>query len=165
MSVVSSGFPIIAVNRALFVLATIAAVATAAVPWLVPTSVDFARSDKAVQVPRVSDPGVRRLEARAPSRNPFDRAGSRWTPPDDTGEAASIQPDAENANASGVLHIGPLRGVFTGDGFVAVGESFGPGRLKEVAPGRIVVETPDGERVLPLDGSRDQRLETLRKAR
>lgn len=156
---------IAAVNRGLFAVVAAMALATLAVPWLVPTSVEFARGDDAVRVPEVADPGPRRLAVRAPSRNPFDRTGARWEAPDDTGQTAATKPAPDDANASGVIRIGPLRGVFTPDGFVAVGDSLGPGRLKEVAPGRIVVETPEGERVLPLDGSRAQRLERLREGR
>jgi len=93
--------------------------------------------------------------ADAAQRNPFDPSGAPWRLAE--AKAAAV---AQKSEVLGVVMLPGRRGVMTAGGFVAVGEDFGGGKLKQVQSHVIVVALGAEERRIELGG---KELELLRK--
>lgn len=95
-------------------------------------------------------PAGQALLAAAPERNPFDPQGKPW----DTVLASGAAPVVAEVRLIGISTLRGLRGVFTSQGFIAIGRPFQDGILARVSPDVVVVRTPQGERRIALDASR-----------
>lgn len=141
-------------NRALWALLALVVLGTAG--WL---GVELARIHAPADplaVPRLAVaplPSELAL-ADAPGRNPFDPSGAPWRP-------AEPQARAQGGALQGVVILPGKRGVMTSSGFVAAGEDFAGGKLKQIEPHRVVVEGGAGERVIPLGEDHSELLQQL----
>lgn len=157
-----SRITVVAANRMLYVLVGGLGIAWAGIPWFVGEPVDSARSRGAVSVPEPSDPEIRALDLSPLARNPFDPSGARWRAERDEEEPTQPTADSSQTSVNGVVRMGPVRGVLTSKGFVAVGEQLNGGRLVDVGVGRLILSTPEGREEIPLAGSRRERIKQMR---
>jgi len=117
---------------------------------------------KPIAVPGVPDAwsGGQAALAAAPERNPFDPQGTSWN----TVLASAAAPVAADGKLMGISTLRGLQGVFTSQGFIAIGRPFQDGILARVSQDVVVVRTGQGERRIALDESRRGFAEQLRAA-
>ena len=101
-----------------------------------------------------------------PARNVFVADGKSWLAPAAQPAAAArpVAAAAGTGGVNGVVQIEDLRGVFSGKGFVKVGEPLNNGTLRDVGDGTYVLQSADGISTIPLDAGRKERIDTLLKA-
>ena len=60
-----------------------------------------------------------------------------------------------------MVRLGSVKGVFTDEGFVALGGDVESGRLEAVKGGTVVIRTSEGVREVPIDPDRENRRDAL----
>lgn len=152
---------LVAVNRALWVGLVLAAAGVAGVPVLVSIRIP----DQATPVPvsRAEIAELRTTEPGLPSRNIFDPDGRPWRP---AVQAPAIVATPSKTPAGpvgfrGLVRLGGVRGVFTDDGFVALGGNVESGRLEAVERGKVTIRTSEGIREVPINPDRENRRDAL----
>ena len=148
-------------TRTLLALAAIAVLASIAIAAVSLAPIVTPAHPLAVSGMPDFKPGAPTALAAPPERNPFDPQGVAWN----TVLASAAAPVvAAEVKLMGISTLRGLRGVFTSQGFVAVGRPFQDGILARVSTDAVVVRTPQGERRIALDESRRGFAEQLRAA-
>lgn len=152
---------LVAINRALYVGLVLAAAGVFTESYTVSSPIP----DHATPVPvsRAEIPELRTIEPGLPSRNVFDPDGRPWRPA--VREAPMVtmpaKAPAPQVRFRGLVRLGSVKGVFTDEGFVALGGDVESGRLEAVKGGTVVIRTSEGVREVPIDPDRENRRDAL----
>ncbi len=149
---------IILVNRGLYGLLTIIAVAVA-IPSLAGLFPDEAQP-AAQQLPAITlPPLIVHSDIGPQARNAFSVDGSPWR-----GQPASTPQNTSSAtHTKGIVSLPGVEGVVTESGFVKPGQMLPEGRLKSIVPGGYVTTTARGDTTTILDPERGARIKALLK--
>ena len=152
---------LVAVNRALWVGLVLAAAGAMGVSSLVSVRIPDQATPVPVSRAEIAEP--RTIEPRLPSRNVFDPDGQPWRPAVRKPTVVTMpgKAPAPQVRFRGSIRLGSVKGVFTDDGFVALGGDVESGRLEAVEGGTAAIRTSDGVREVPIDPDREKRRDEL----
>ncbi|MGQ0663450.1 MAG: hypothetical protein ACT4P2_07655 [Pseudomonadota bacterium] len=149
------------INRWLYATLALAILAVVGLPFV-------AGSIPAPKLPPVTVPPIKvaephQTQVSLPTRNIFDRDGTRWEPPVPVAEAPPAAPAKPKARIRGVARLGDTAGILTDKEFLAVGQEFDERRIQAVGEGRAIVGTlGTGFEELVVDPEREERRKKLR---
>jgi hypothetical protein len=92
-------------------------------------------------------------------RNIFDPAGQPWLAPQSKTSAAKA--DSGPQTVRGIMILPGWRGVITGSGFVAEGESLNGQAIQNIEQGKVRLNSSQGSSEIDINQERRQRLESL----